>query len=152
MLDATGVGGAVRVAAASGATAVCCAALGLLHGALASAGLGAGPALAARLIGLGTVLGAALGVHTAWHARRATADGAAYRLGHASAGAEHGGRDLARRAATLGFSIAGLAAIGEPAVALIAAAALVLASSSARGAAALPEPRCAHGRPGGGAR
>lgn len=140
LLDATGAGGALRVIAASGATAAGGAALGLIHGAMASAGLGAGlssAGLAARLAGLGAALGAALGVLAAWQARLAATDGP-----------RRGGRDLARRAGGVGLSIAGLAALGEPAVGLVAATALALAASSSRRAAALPEPRGAHAHAG----
>ncbi|MCC6558842.1 MAG: hypothetical protein IT372_38410 [Polyangiaceae bacterium] len=130
LLDSTGAGGALRVLAASGAAAAACAALGLIHGAVATAGLGAGPLLAARLSLLTAALGAAVGVLAAWQSRRAAADGA-----------RRGGRDLARRAAAAGLSIAAIAALGEPAVALIELAALALAASSSRRAAALTAPR-----------
>ena len=98
-----------------------------------SFGAGATPALAARLLGLGALYGAVIGVIAAWHARRADREGP-----------RRGGGSTARFVALGGASMIAIDALGEPALLLITAAAVLLSALSSRDAAALPEPLCAH--------
>jgi len=136
LLDATGVGGAARVAGASGATAFAGAALGAVHGALAARGLDAGVPLALRLVGLAAAWGAILGVAAAAYGRRA----------------QRGGRKDADRA-LLGFAFAvavavgSISAFGEIVLLPALLAATLVAAISARSATALPEPFCVRASP-----
>lgn len=133
ILDAAGVGGELRAAALALATAAAGAALGLAHGALAALGLGTGPWSAARLVAGGAAWGAALGALAAWHARRSAV---------ASTRRDRWGP--VRLLGLILVAIAAAGALAELSIPVIAAVAVGLTAVSARTAAALPPPRCAH--------
>lgn len=152
LLDSMGIGGAARSSAATGAAAACGAALGALHGALVSlgtSGIAAGSSLtassnatpgaleavglAARLIGFGSLWGAALGALASWNARLAEIEGP-----------REGGRALVRFTVMTGASIVAAAYLGEAALAAGVAFACFAGARSARFAADLAPPFSAH--------
>lgn len=132
MLDSVGAGGGLRVVAATAATAAAGVALGLAHGALVARGLDAGPALAARIVGVSGAWGAVIAALAGWHARRAHI-----------AGPRRDRWGPVRLIVLSALAITAVAYLGELAVPLVALLASALAAISAPGAAALPPPRCA---------